>query len=81
MSSLSVATSQRPPIELNEVAKSQHVEVPCSTTLAVDTRYPHGWKLGLVILPLCLGTLLVAIDNTIIAVAIPKIVSTFKALD
>ena len=43
--------------------------------------YPKGWKLFIIILPLCLGTLLTAIDNTIIAVAIPKISSTFKALD
>lgn len=81
MSSPSAATHQRPPIQLNEVVKSEHTEDPCSATSAVDTHYPRGWKLVLIVLPLCLGTLLVAIDNTIIAVAIPKIASTFNSLD
>lgn len=39
------------------------------------------WRLGLVILSLWIGTLLVAIDTTIISVAIPRIVTHFKALD
>ena len=38
-------------------------------------------KLGLVIASLYLGTLLVAIDTTIITVAVPKISTVFKALD
>ena len=42
--------------------------------------YPTGWKLFIVIVSLCLGTLLVAIDNTILAVAIPTITSTFGSL-
>ena len=65
--------------ELTKESKdSQHAAVQPST---VSEDYPRGWRLFLVILPLCLGTLLVAIDNTIIAVAVPKISSTFKALD
>lgn len=40
--------------------------------------YPTGWRLFIVIASLCLGTLLVAIDNTIPAVAIPTITSTFE---
>lgn len=43
--------------------------------------YPTGWRLAIIIVPLCLGILLVAIDNTIIAVAIPKISTVFRALD
>ena len=39
-----------------------------------------GWKLALIIAPLCLGTLLVAIDNTILAVAIPTITTDFNSL-
>ena len=38
-------------------------------------------KLGLVIASLYLGTLLIAIDTTIITVAVPKISTVFKALD
>lgn len=44
-------------------------------------RYPTGWKFALVITSLVCGILLVAIDNTIIAVAVPKISTEFKALD
>jgi hypothetical protein len=43
--------------------------------------YPSGWRLYIIILALLLGTLLVAIDNTVIGVAIPKITTDFKALD
>lgn len=42
--------------------------------------YPSGWKLAVIVLALGLGTFLVAIDNTIIAVAIPEIATDFKAL-
>lgn len=47
----------------------------------VDKKYPTGWKFALVITSLVCGVLLVAIDNTIIAVAVPKISTDFKALD
>ncbi|KAF7854226.1 hypothetical protein EAF04_010523 [Stromatinia cepivora] len=43
--------------------------------------YLHGWKLGIVITSLTLGTFLIALDTTIIGVAIPKITSDFKDLD
>jgi hypothetical protein len=43
--------------------------------------YPSGWKLTIIVVSLCFGTLLIAIDNTIIAVAIPEITTVFKALD
>ena len=42
--------------------------------------YPKGWRFIAIIVTLCLGTLLVAIDNTIIAVALPEISTVFKAL-
>lgn len=42
--------------------------------------YPHGLKLALVTLSLCLAVLLVALDNTIIATAIPKITDQFNSL-
>ena len=40
-----------------------------------------GWKLGITIVSLCLGTSLVAIDNNILAVAIPRISTDFRSLD
>ncbi|KAJ7056685.1 putative MFS multidrug transporter [Mycena amicta] len=43
--------------------------------------FPHGLKLALLILALCLSVFLVALDNTIIATAIPRITDDFKSLD
>jgi len=42
--------------------------------------YPTGLKLGLITLALCLAIFLVALDNTIIATAIPKITDRFNSL-
>ena len=42
--------------------------------------YPSGLKLALITLALCLSVFLVALDNTIIATAIPKITDHFKSL-
>lgn len=49
---------------------------PCS-----DPRYPSTAKRSIIIAALCLGTLLDAIDITIIGVAIPNISTSFHALD
>jgi hypothetical protein len=46
-----------------------------------DIEYPTSWKLGLITLALCLSVFCMALDNTIIAVAIPKITDQFKSLD
>jgi hypothetical protein len=46
----------------------------------VDVIYPSGLKLGLITLALCLSVFLVALDNTIIATAIPKITDHFNSL-
>ncbi|KAJ7474249.1 putative MFS multidrug transporter [Mycena latifolia] len=43
--------------------------------------YPTGLKLALISLALCLANFIVALDNTIIAVAIPKITDQFHSLD
>lgn len=42
--------------------------------------YPTGWKLAIIIGSLSFGTLLVAIDNTILAVAVPRITTVFNSL-
>lgn len=44
-------------------------------------QYTEGWRLAIVIGSLCLGTLLVALDTTIIFVAIPRISTTFHSLE
>ena len=43
--------------------------------------YPEGLKLITIIISLCLSVFLVALDNTIIATAIPKITDAFNAVD
>ncbi|KAK9322000.1 major facilitator superfamily domain-containing protein [Lipomyces orientalis] len=43
--------------------------------------YPTGIPLLIIVIGLCLAVLLVALDNTIIATAIPKITDHFRALD
>ncbi|KAF5984804.1 putative DHA14-like major facilitator [Fusarium bulbicola] len=45
------------------------------------TEYPSGLRLTSLIIGLCLAVLLVALDNTIIATAIPRISDDFKSLD
>ena len=44
-------------------------------------QYPTSWRLVVILLALALGTLLMALDTTIISVAIPKISTEFKALN
>ncbi|KAF8213602.1 major facilitator superfamily domain-containing protein [Mycena galopus ATCC 62051] len=46
-----------------------------------DSDFPHGFKLAILIIALCLAVFLVALDNTIIATAIPKITDQFASLD
>jgi MFS family permease len=43
--------------------------------------YPSGWRLAAILISLIFGTLLVALDNTIIGVAVPMITTEFKALN
>ena len=46
-----------------------------------QTQYPSARRLSIIIFALCCGTLLIAIDNTILAVAIPEITTDFQALE
>ncbi|KAF2090639.1 MFS general substrate transporter [Saccharata proteae CBS 121410] len=46
-----------------------------------EDEYPKSWRLGLVTVALCLSVFCMALDNTIIATAIPKITDQFKALN
>lgn len=43
-------------------------------------QYLHGWKLAIIIVSLCAGTFLVALDVAIIGVAIPRITTDFHSL-
>ena len=46
-----------------------------------EVEYPHGVKLTIITISLCVSVLLMALDNTIIATAIPRITDHFQALD
>ena len=46
-----------------------------------DTVYPKSTQLTLITVALCLSVFCMALDNTIIATAIPRITDDFKALD
>ncbi|KAF2684726.1 MFS general substrate transporter [Lentithecium fluviatile CBS 122367] len=43
--------------------------------------YPTAWKLAVITIALCLSVFCMALDNTIIATAIPRITDQFKALN
>ncbi|KAI1338664.1 putative efflux pump [Xylariaceae sp. FL0016] len=68
------------------LAKTQTATTQNGTSLRQqETRedgieYPTGVKLGLITLALCLSVFLVALDNSIIATAIPKITDAFNSL-
>lgn len=81
LAAISVAQEKSPPTETKRRANDEEDLNPETNNSSHVDRYPAGWRLGVVIVPLCLGILLVAIDNTIIAVAIPKISTEFRALD
>ncbi|KAF9629975.1 Tetracycline resistance protein TetB/drug resistance transporter [Lasiodiplodia theobromae] len=46
-----------------------------------EDEYPKSWKLGFITTALCLSVFCMALDNTIISTAIPRITDQFKALD
>ena len=45
-----------------------------------EIEYPHGIKLVLILLSLCCAVFLLALDQTIIATAIPKIIDQFASI-
>ncbi|KAL2041649.1 hypothetical protein N7G274_005433 [Stereocaulon virgatum] len=49
--------------------------------MTADHEHPTGLRLAIILLSLFLGTFLVAIDTTIVSVAIPKIPTQFHALN
>jgi hypothetical protein len=46
-----------------------------------DMEYPHGVKLWVILGALCLAVFLVALDQTIISTAIPKITDHFNSIE
>ena len=68
-----------PPVE--EKSKPNADESPLEKTTSRIENYPTGIKLALILLSIYLSVLLVALDRTIIATALPKITDHFKSFD
>ncbi|KAJ7911086.1 putative efflux pump antibiotic resistance protein [Mycena leptocephala] len=74
----------RPSQSLNRVVDASATEKTTQTPEDVDVTVPsntRGIQLTLITFALCLSVFLVALDNTIIATAIPKITDQFQSLD
>ncbi|KAK8055192.1 MFS general substrate transporter [Apiospora rasikravindrae] len=73
------------PIENEKPASDSHPEDESANSIPQEeppaATYPSGLKLAIVIVGLQLSTLCVALDNTILATAIPRITDEFHALD
>lgn len=81
-----VTKSLRMMSTVNKSSLTSSTIAPLSSTATIITSTDHaqyltGVRLASILLSLTLGTFLVAIDISIIAVAIPKISTEFEALD
>ena len=64
------------------IEKGDGTEVVRANSNVEDlSKYPHGFKLVTLIIALCLAVFLVALDQTIIATAIPKITDRFHSIN
>jgi hypothetical protein len=67
--------------EKNENIKSTVSKGSVPTAPSDDeVEYPHGLKLTLILFALCCSVFLVALDQTIISTAIPKITDQFNSI-
>ncbi|KAM5347709.1 hypothetical protein ACJ41O_007533 [Fusarium nematophilum] len=69
------------PTESTEKLQSPPPQVPGSGRLDDGVVYPTGVKLALITLALCLAVFVMALDNSIIATAIPRITDEFESLN
>ena len=75
-------TTEKDSLPPTQVDSTHGDEIQEQTTLpATAKQYFEGWRLAVVIVSLCLGTLLVALDTTIIFVAVPRISTSFHSLE
>jgi len=79
----STARDEEKPEHLKKVISAAEAQAELSKimTSGEGVEYPTGLKLNLISLALCLSVFLMALDNTIIATAIPKITDQFHSLD
>lgn len=69
-----VSGDEKPVAGIDGESTPEHGEDP-------EIEYPTAFKLTLITIALCLAVFCIALDNTIIATAIPKITDHFKAID
>ncbi|KAF1971467.1 MFS general substrate transporter [Bimuria novae-zelandiae CBS 107.79] len=81
-SALDTATEPQPTTEIANSKEHAVVEeaeqVPEGEA---EHEYPKAWRLAVITIALCLSVFCMALDNTIIATAIPRITDQFKALN
>ena len=68
---------------IHEIHEQDHIcqqSVLQEPPTVISHQYPNRGRLAVILLSLVLGSLVVALDTTIISVAIPKISTEFKAL-
>jgi hypothetical protein len=75
------STQQNEPEDEKKVVEEQVKESEQDQQQEDDVVYPSGLKLVFITIALCLCVFLVALDNTIIATAIPKITDRFNSLN
>ena len=76
--------SYKPGEEQRDGKEGKEVKESSDATTVNDDeekKYPGGTKLGLLTFGLAMATFVVALDNTIIATAIPRITTQFHSLD
>ncbi|KAF2134247.1 MFS general substrate transporter [Dothidotthia symphoricarpi CBS 119687] len=77
----SVIDTAEPTILDDKTTSNRNSTVDSSDDNEDNFEYPTKWKLTIITLALCLSVFCMALDNTIIATAIPRITDQFKALD
>ncbi|KAI1483689.1 MFS transporter [Daldinia eschscholtzii] len=78
------ASVQSRPQEVQDVEKQEveNSEPPVDAAAAdAEQEYPAPWKLFLLLIALCMAMLVVSLDGTILATAIPRITNEFNSLD
>ncbi|KAF3766716.1 MFS general substrate transporter [Cryphonectria parasitica EP155] len=67
-------------VEKTDTSEGRQTTITRSDRSA-DEEYPHGIKLFLIVTSLCFAVFLMALDQSILATAIPKITDAFNSLD
>ena len=69
-----------PPTAVKDETIATEKESQAKLDAEEDMEYPHGLKLAVILMALCLAVFLVALDQTIISTAIPKITDHFNSI-